>query len=64
MEVYFTVSLHGMFVFRTDIISNSVGDAARVERALWDAFGPLDGYSIERSERPSVWTTSPVKVAL
>ena len=61
MEVYFSVSLRGRFVFRTDRFVNNDEGAARAQRALWDAFGPMDGYEVTRNERPAGWSVSDVK---
>ena len=58
MEIYFSVSLYGKFVFRTDTFDNAA-EAHRVEIVLRKAFDTA-GFNIDRYERQAVWTTRTV----
>ena len=58
METYFSVSRYGAFLFRTDIISNSAAEAAKVQQVLRAVFKDSDGYEVTRSDRPSAWTVT------
>lgn len=59
METYFSISYNGSFLFRTDVFLNDDAAALRALTALRAAFGG-HLYRIERSDRPSVWTSSDV----
>lgn len=62
METYFSVSLNGKFVFRTDLFLNaSESELARVEATLRALNGGgVNHYKITRSDRPAVWTSKEI----
>jgi hypothetical protein len=61
METFFTVSLNGKFVFRTDIILNgSEGELAKVEATLRLLRASGENYRITRTERPAFWQSTEV----
>jgi len=60
METYFSVSLNGSFVFRTDAFSNDPQGAARAHKGLEDAFRGRKGYKVTRYDRPASWATQEV----
>ena len=60
METYFSVSLNGSFVFRTEVFSSHPAGAARAHKALEDNFSKDKGYRVTRDDRPASWTTQEV----
>jgi len=61
METYFSVSLNGRFVFRTDVFQNATdNELARVENALLALRHSGENFIITRSDRPASWTSTEV----
>jgi len=53
MEIFFSISYRGVFVFRTDIFTDETS-AKRAQLALAEAF-TQDGYELTRSQRSATW---------
>lgn len=61
METFFSISLDGTFVFRTETFgAGAKFEVARVKTILQERFPAREGFAITQYERPGGWDTQEI----